>query len=105
MACQKIVVMSTHQFRSNDLRNVGEASILEHSFDVFPSFRKLCSPQFPCLIVVTLQVWESKLHGSNTDIVRALIGYFALEEVSKPPQLRQNSSSANEDLVEGRRDV
>ena len=51
--------MSIDQFRSNNFRNVGEASILEHFLNVFSFFRKLCSPQFPYLIVVALQVWES----------------------------------------------
>ena len=51
-------MMLTDQFQSNDLRNVGEVSILEHSFNVFPSFRKLYSPQFFYLIIVALQVWE-----------------------------------------------
>ena len=59
MTCQRIVVMSTNQFRSNDLRNIGKAFILEHSLDIFPSFKKVCSPQFPCLIIVALQVWQS----------------------------------------------
>ena len=50
--------MSTDQLQLNDLRNVREASILEHSLDVFLSFRKVCSLQFPYLIIVALQVWE-----------------------------------------------
>ena len=97
--------MLTDQLRSNDLRSVREASILEHSFDIFPSFRKVCSTQFSCLIVVALQVWESQPYGSNTDIVRALVGYLALKGVPKRLQLRQNSSAVNKDLMKGRRDV
>ena len=56
MAYKKIVVMSTNQFQSNDFRNTREASILEHSLNVFPFFRKLYSPQFFYVIVIVLQV-------------------------------------------------
>ena len=44
MACKKIVMMSSDQLRSNGLRNVKKAPILEHSFNIYPSFRKFCSP-------------------------------------------------------------
>ena len=105
MICKKIVMMSTDQLQSNDLRNVREAFILEHSFNIFPSFRKHYSSQFLCLIVVALQVWESWHYDSNTDIIKALVGYLALEKVPKPSQLRQNSSATHEDLVKRGRDV
>ena len=105
MACKKIVVMPTDQLQSNDPRNVRKASILKHSFNVFPSFRKLYNPQFFCLIIVALQVWESQPHRSDTNIVRVFVGYLALERVPKLLQLRQNSSAANKDLVKREWDV
>ena len=58
MAYKRIVVMLTNELRLNDLRNVRETSMLEHSLNVFLSFKKVCSLQFPCLIVVALHVWE-----------------------------------------------
>ena len=84
MACKKIVVILTDKLRSNDFRNVKEALILKHSFDIYPSFKKLCSLQFFYLIVIILQIWEFKPHSSNTNIIKALVGYFASEKVLKP---------------------
>ena len=58
MVCKRIVVMLTNQLRSNDFRDVGKTPILEHFYDIYPSFWKVCSPQFSCLIVVALQICE-----------------------------------------------
>ena len=81
IACKRIVVMSINQLRLNNLRDVREVSILEHSHNIFSSFRKLYSPQSFCLIVVALQIWGSWPHGFDTDIVRILVGYFAFKVV------------------------
>ena len=54
--CKKIVVILTNQFRSNDLKDIKEAPILEHSLNIFPSFKKVYSPQFLCPIIIALQV-------------------------------------------------
>ena len=56
MAYKRVIVMLTNQLQSNDLRDVKKASILEHSLDVFLSFKKVCSLQFLCLIIVALQI-------------------------------------------------
>ena len=50
--------MLIDQLQLNDLRDIKEASILEHSLNIFSSFKKVWSPQFSYLIVVALQVWE-----------------------------------------------
>ena len=48
MACKNIVVMSIDQLRSNNLKDIREDQILEHSFNIFPALKKLCSLQFLC---------------------------------------------------------
>ena len=50
--------MLIDKLKSNDLKNVREALILEHSFNIYPFFKKLCSSQFFYLIVVALQIWQ-----------------------------------------------
>ena len=54
MACKKIIMMSTDQLKLNDLKDLREAFILEHSLDLYPSFKKLYILQFLCLIVIVL---------------------------------------------------
>ena len=48
--------MSTDQLKSNDLKDIGKAFILKHSLNIFPAFKKLYSVQFPCLLIVVLQI-------------------------------------------------
>ena len=51
-------MISTDQLKSNNLKDVKKAPILENSFNVFPAFRKLYSFEFFCLFIVALQVWK-----------------------------------------------
>ena len=48
--------MLTNQLKTNDLRNIKEAFILEHFFNIFPAFRKLCSLEFSYLFIIALQI-------------------------------------------------
>lgn len=56
IAYKKIIIMSTDQLKSNDLRDVEEISILEHFFNIFPAFKKLCNSYFFYFLIFALQI-------------------------------------------------
>ena len=50
--------MLTDKLKSNNLRDIKDASVLEHSFNIFPAFKKLRSSEFSYLFIVVLQIWK-----------------------------------------------
>ena len=72
MPCKRIIVVTTYDLGTDDLWDVWEPLVLEHSLDVLPTFRKASSSQRYCLFVIVLQLGKSQTHGTNGDLVRAL---------------------------------
>ena len=92
--------MTTYQLRADDLWNIWEPSVLEHSLDVFPLLQKTCSSEFLCFLVFVLQFGQSQSHASDVGNVRTVSSYLALEEIPELVELEKNSRSAYEDLIE-----
>ena len=65
-------MVTTYDLGTDNLWDVWEPLVLEHSFEVFPAFRKASSSQSYCFFVVGLQLGESQTHGTDADLVRAL---------------------------------
>ena len=45
MPCKKIIVVTTYHLGADNLWDIWELSLLEHSFDFFPALRKIFSSQ------------------------------------------------------------
>lgn len=54
--CKKIIIIGADQLRSNNLRNIGKAAILEHFFNIFLALREFYNLQFFCLIIIAFQI-------------------------------------------------
>ena len=93
-------MVMTYHLGADDLWNIWEPSVLEHSLDIFPLFRKTCSSEFLCFFVSILQFGQSQSHASDVGNVRTVSSYLALEGIPKLVQLRKDSRSAYEDLME-----
>ena len=77
--------MTTYDLGTDDLWDVWEPLVLEHSLDVLPTFQKAFSSQCYCLFVIVLHLGESQTHGTDADLVRALRTQFGLERVPELP--------------------
>ena len=103
MPCKKIIMVMTYHLGADDLWDIWEPSVLEHSFDFFSALQKACRvSEKLCFLVVFLQLGESQSHTSNVS-VRTFKSYFVLKKVLKLAQLGKDSRSAYKDLVEKRR--
>ena len=100
MPCKWIIVVTTYHLGADDFWNVWEASVLEHSLDVFPSVLYPICPSFPGEIVLFLQFLQAEPHSTNASGVGALVSQFGPESVLELTQLREDMGSAYEDLVE-----
>ena len=85
MPCKRIIVVMTYDLGTDDLWDVWEPLVLEHSLDVLSTFRKAFSSQRYCLFVIVLQLGESQTHGTNADSVRALRTQFGSERIPELP--------------------
>ena len=81
MPCKRIIVVTTYNLVADDFWDIWEPSILEHSFNFFPAFRKASSSHRFCLFVVVLQLGEPQTYGTNVDSVRALSTQFGSERI------------------------
>ena len=77
--------MTIYDLGTDDLWDVWEPLVLEHSLDVLPTFRKTSNSQRYCLFVILLQLGESQTHGTTADSVRALCTQFGSERVPELP--------------------
>ena len=85
-------MLTNYDLIADDIWDVWEASVLEHSFNVFSVLRKACSSDCLSFFVVILQL--------TSDVgVRTLKSYFVLERVPKLAQLEKDSCFTYEDLM------
>ena len=101
MFCKWIIVVRTYDLVTDNIWDVWEASVLEHSFDVLPLFWKVCSSECLGFLVIVLQLEKSKFQFFDIG-VKTLNSYIVLERVSELAQLEKKSRSIYEDLVEKR---
>ena len=59
MFCKRIIIVTTYHLGADDLWDIWEPSVLEHSLDFLPALRKASSSQNFCFFVVVLQLGES----------------------------------------------
>ena len=60
MPCKRIIMVTTYDLGTDDLWDVWEPLVLEHSLDVLPALRKACRGSEKLrLLVVFLQLGES----------------------------------------------
>ena len=78
-------MVTTYDLETDDLWDVWELLVLEHSLDVLLTFRKASNSQRYCLFVIVLQLGEFQTHGTNADLVRALRTQFDSERVPELP--------------------
>ena len=72
--------------------------VIKHPIDVFVAFLALL-PQFLSLGIGLLQLLQSGLHTTNTRRRKFFIDELNSEQVSKPAELSEIVSSADEDLI------
>ena len=83
MPCKKIIVVTIYDLGTDDLWDVWQSLVLEHSLNVLPAFRKASSSQRYCLFVIVLQLGESQINGTDANLVRALCTQFSSKLVPK----------------------
>ena len=92
--------MTTYHLETDDCWDVWEFLISEHSLDVFLALWKPCKPSEKfCFLVVFQLLRELQSHISDVS-VKTFKYYFGLKIVPEMAQLRKDSCSAYEDLVE-----
>ena len=75
-------MVTTYHLRADDLWDIWESLLLQHSLDIFAALRKACSSSEKlCFLIVFLQLGEVKSHASGVGNVRVVLSYFPLEGV------------------------
>ena len=94
--------MTTYHLGADDLCDVCEPSVLEHSLDVLPVLQKTCSSKCFCFLVFILKFGQLQSHASDVGNIGTVLSDFSLERIPKSVELGQNRRSAYQDLVERR---
>ena len=92
--------MTIYHLGADNLWDIWEPSVLEHSLDVLPLLRKTCSSKFLCFLVFVLQFGQSQSHASDVSNVRTVSSYLALERIPGLVELGKDNCSAYKDLME-----
>ena len=103
MPCKWIIVVTTYHLGTDDFSDVWEASVLEHSLDVFPLFRKTPKSERFCFLIIILKFGEPQSYASDVGNVGTVSSYLALEGVPESVELGKNSRATYLDLVERRK--
>ena len=93
-------MVTTYHLGADDLWDIWEPSVLEHSLDVLPALRKACSSECFYFLVFVLKFGQSQPHASNVGNVRTVSSYLASEGVPELVEMGKDSCSACEDLME-----
>ena len=94
--------MTNYYLRTNNFLDIWKASVLEHSFDIFPIFQKTSKSEHLCFFIIVLKFEEPQFHAFNINNVRIILSYFALDGFSELVELEINSCPAYKDLVKKR---
>ena len=100
MPCNRIIVVTTYHLGVDDLWDIWELLVLEHSLNVLPLLRKTYNSKFLCFFVFVLQFGQLQSHASDIGNVSTVSSYPALERIPKLVELGKDSCSAFEDLME-----
>ena len=100
MPYKRIIVVTIYDLGTDDLWDLWEPLVLEHSLDVLPALRKFCrASEKLCFLIVFLQLGESLPHASDA-CIRTVLRYVTLEGVPELAELGKDMGSAYKDLVE-----
>lgn len=88
------------QLKSDDLRYVRGALIIEHSLKILLAFWQQFCPDLFGLRVGLLELLEPQPYSINACFMRAFVAQLKSDYVLELSQLRQNMGSADEDLVQ-----
>ena len=103
MLCKRIIVVTTYHLRVDDLWDIWELSVLEHSLDVLSVlWEAYSSDWFFCFFVFVLKFGQSQSYAFDLCNVRIVLSDLISKGVSEPIELGSDNCSAYKDLVERR---
>ena len=79
--------MSADEFCPDNIRNIGEALVVQHAINVLPVFDQLFRFKLANVFVFVLQLLQPQSYAINAGNIRTFACQLALEQVPKLSQL------------------
>ena len=100
MPYKRIIVVITYHLKADNLWDIWELSVLEHSLNILSILQKACNSDWFYFFVFVLKFKQSQSHASDIHNVKTVSSNLVSERVPKSVELGPDNCSIYQNLVE-----